>query len=132
MTASSKVRDHHRPHHASWAAASRCRRKKAKDLARFDLAQPPLEQGRHLHRCRRRRLPDPHADPDHALPALPRRSSSRAMSISRSRRSMRSAARIRPGSPIPRARKAEILKAARGQEVSRSTAPRVSARTTRR
>ena len=32
--------------------------------------QPPLEQGGHLHRRRCGRLPDPDADPDHALPAV--------------------------------------------------------------
>ena len=32
---------------------------------------PALEQDHHLHRCRRGRLPDPHLDPDHALPPGP-------------------------------------------------------------
>ena len=33
--------------------------------------QPAVEQGGHLHRRRRGRLPDPHPDPHHALPADP-------------------------------------------------------------
>ena len=33
--------------------------------------QPALEQGGHLHRRRRGRLPDPHPDPHHALPPDP-------------------------------------------------------------
>ena len=33
--------------------------------------QPALEQDRHLYRCRCGRLPDPHPDPDHALPSDP-------------------------------------------------------------
>ena len=39
------------------------------ESVRFE--QPPLEQGGHLHRWRRGRLPDPYPDPHHALPALP-------------------------------------------------------------
>ena len=42
-----------------------------KDLATFDLEPAAVEQGHHLHRCRRGRLPDPHPDPHHALPADP-------------------------------------------------------------
>ena len=42
-----------------------------KELASFDLGGPALEQGRHLHRCGRGRLPDPHPDSDHALPPRP-------------------------------------------------------------
>ena len=45
--------------------------KHVKDLSAFDLEQPPLEQGGHLHRRRRGRLPDPHIDPHHALPPVP-------------------------------------------------------------
>ena len=33
--------------------------------------EPAVEQDRHLHRRRRGRLPDPHPDPHHALPADP-------------------------------------------------------------
>ena len=45
--------------------------KHAKDMAAFDLDEPAVEQGGHLHRRRRGRLPDPHPHPHHALPPHP-------------------------------------------------------------
>ena len=63
-------RDHHRS-----SEGARLRRGGAgqggQGAQRLRPQQSTLEQGRHLHRCGRGRLPDPHADPDDDLPSLP-------------------------------------------------------------
>ena len=82
-------RCHHRPH-----ARARLRRGGAEQADQGPLGvqsrEPALEQGHHLHRCRRGRLPDPHAHPHHALPARADAHRARAMCTLPSRPCMRS------------------------------------------
>ena len=93
--------------------------------------EPALEQGHHLHRCRRGRLPDPHADSHHALPARADAHRARAMCTSPSRPCMRSRARARPTLPIPTGEGGHASTASEAQSAT-SSARRVSARTSRR
>ncbi len=77
--------------------------------------QPPLEQGGHLHRWRRGRLPDPDPDPDHALPLCPTLIKQGYVYIAR-RRCSRSTARKRRGFAYSDKEKADIVKALEGKK----------------